>query len=87
MDNTIYIASVISDEVGPGSSPMVSNYLFSSLEKREEFISDWNAEQVELGYTKVRYDEYMSGGWVYTVERSHAELDRVYFNSTQYQQY
>lgn len=78
----LFIASVFSEDSGPGSSPSVSTFFFSNKEKRQEFIQDWISEQE--GYRYDRCDDELKffggGDWVYWIEQDETEIDCSYSN-------
>lgn len=74
----VYLASVFSQESGPGSSATFLTIPFSTPEKRGEFTKGWVLENETLGRTKYGELEYGSGGWTYSLETNDVEMDCEY---------
>ena len=85
----LFIASVFSENSGPGSSPSVSTFFFSNKGKRQAFILDWISEQEAKRYERCNDElKFFGGGdWVYWIEQGEIEIDCSYSNGRIFKRY
>lgn len=86
----LFQVSVFSEDCGPGSSPTVETFIFSSEEKRSAFIQDWVAEQKDFGHERRDGDEYRFSGnkdWTYWLETGETEIDCSYYYGKVWKRY
>ena len=71
----VFIAIELSFEPGPGSEPIVDVHPFSSVEKREEFVAEWNREKA-LTCFESGENEWLSQGWSYRLDLVDKKIDK-----------
>lgn len=74
----IYVVNEFWEEVSAGSDPSSRTLLFSSPEKRDAFILDWNNDNSHLEKAADEPNKYYGGqGWIYWLETNEMQIDVV----------
>lgn len=71
----LFIVIELAEEFSAGSSPDLNIHAFTTAEKREEFISDWNLGNCRLEKDNAESNSYHSQGWSYWLEFREIEVD------------
>lgn len=71
----LFLAVSMSEELSAGSSPTINICVFSTEEKRQEFINDWIKDHQH--YEKSETDDllYFNQGWAYNLDVHEKQLD------------
>ena len=85
-DTKLYCVHEFIEETSARSSPAVNLFIFSTEDKREQFIEDW-IEEKESGEYLVGDEHYFKGNYSYHYERLEVEIDKYNWNGLTLKEY
>lgn len=69
------IIKEISEECGPGSSPDVEIFIYTTNELAADFVSQWNKLHADMCQKTNNKNEYQYKDWIYKLEIEQKQAD------------
>lgn len=78
MNETVYVVLNLYEEVSWGSSPSITPLVFTTKEKRDEYIENWKKQHENFKLSSSNPLTYINGDWFYTLELYDIPLNTDY---------